>query len=283
MMNHCWNASLALVGALALSGSQAGQSQPGKTFDLQYRLTPGTTFSVTNTVEYASYRETDGRLEKRGSTSAGMALDYRVSSVGPDGALTLEVTYRDRYRAVENAQGIATSLDFRNLLGGRFTYRLGRRGEVGELRGFDKLNVRLGDGKDWSRDQLMAEIEHLLPRLPEHPVRVGDSWRTTIADGPDTDTVEYRLMGEARVDGHDCVRFIARYWNDTDRTDTSGGRSIALKGRSIGNDVYYFAYKEGMLVSRVSTGQSNMGATEAGQPPRRAHAEEMYETRVKLR
>ena len=111
----------------------------------------------------------------------------------------------------------------------------------------------------------------------------GDTWRTTIADGPDTDTIEYRLMGEARLNGVDCVRFVARYWTDTDRTATEAGRTFALKGRTIGNDIYYFAYKDGMLLSRVSTGQADMLVAEAGQPGRRTHREEMYETRVALR
>jgi hypothetical protein len=122
---------------------------------------------------------------------------------------------------------------------------------VGGFTGFKEMpGVQMPGGWVYTGAHLQEEIEHLFPTLPDRPVCLGDTW-TRKAFGVN---IEYRLMDEVKLYGYDCVRIFAKIWDaqsKTRRKDQSGNEITVERGQPY-SDIYYIAYKEGMMLYRFS-------------------------------
>lgn len=104
-------------------------------------------------------------------------------------------------------------------------------------------------------------IERLLPRLrpvlPGHPVRPGDTWRSTTEFSDDTGTFSLfatsRLRQLGVVDGHRSALVRTTYESPVDRAETFQNATARMRGVDIGAQEAWFAL-DGFLVR--ATGDS---------------------------
>lgn len=106
--------------------------------------------------------------------------------------------------------------------------------------------IQMPGGWNYTGNSLREEIEHLFLTLPDKPVSKGETW-TRKAFGVD---IAYTLIDEMNVFGHDCVRIFARIENENPMTKGKdrNGNEIMVETNEPYTDVYYFAYKEGMMM-----------------------------------
>jgi len=253
-----------------------------KTYDLKYRLKPGEEFSLLNMhISHQNQKTPSGMVRLR-SLTRDLELNYRVVSAD-DGVMTLEVEYRKKlYRDTDQAGKLAMT-DFAEILGKKARYAISPTGELSRFEGFKEMPpVRMPGGYPYTGVFLQEEIEHLFPTLPDQPIGKGGTW-TRKAFGVH---IEYTLIDEVKVFGHDCVRIFARIENEqpvTKRKDRNGNE-VTIETVEPYTDIYYFAYKEGKMLYRfsVASNAQSLMKNDKGELINHMISDVLYETFVSL-
>jgi hypothetical protein len=107
---------------------------------------------------------------------------------------------------------------------------------------------------------LAADFQAVFPDLAGHRIKKGESWTTT-----DTLSVEESggeviialkavntLTGYETVKGLECAKITAAVEGTITGTGEQNGAQLEFAGTFTGEEVWYFAYKEGMLVKSNS-------------------------------
>ena len=144
------------------------------------------------------------------------------------------------------------------MIGKSFDIDRSSTGELLGMSGTDELQYRVGP---FGLRSIETDFGDFFPALPDRPVKVGDTWNSTtvIADVRDA-TITYELTsvntfrGVETVDGVECAKITAAVSGEMTGEARDKGTDITFKGIYDGSDVWYFAYKEGRLVSRDSRG-----------------------------
>jgi len=187
--------------------------------------------------------------------SGGMELNYQVIDNTKNG-LILEVAYNGKKSEVYFKKKVRIN-DYSSLNGGKIRYTLSSKGTVSNFKNFEKLNRKLPDGREISIGNLQEELIHLFPFLPEKPVKIGDKWTASFGgeNGQERFSLDYFLLDELKVNGLDCVKIKANYTTENQYTvKTKKGKDAQLKEKDLGHDIYYFAYKKGVVIMRKSIG-----------------------------
>jgi hypothetical protein len=173
---------------------------------------------------------------------------------------------------------------FAGLPGKHVQFTLSRTGVVD---GFANVDIEKNDESEQLLSTLEEEIIHMLPMLPDQPVKIGDKWEGSFGGGEEgfgSFSLEYTLLDEVVYKGYDCVKIIAWYnTNDASSGTTSSGKKYQWEAQSTGQDLYYFAYKQGILLSRksIGSGTSKVYFVDDDVTQRRAD-DVLYETEITL-
>jgi hypothetical protein len=199
-----------------------------------------------------------------------------------DTSSTFEAEYIQKKYVDQGANSKTTITDFNEIIGKKVKYTLSKKGQLSNLVGFDAMPpVKMPSGGNYTGQHLQEEIEHLFLTLPNEPVSIGDSWKRE-AFGVE---IEYNLIDEVNFMGYDCVRIFANIIERTSQKikDNSGKVMISEVFEPY-SDIYYFAYKEGMMIYRfsVSSYANNVLMDLEKNVQRKIERDILYETMVTL-
>ena len=240
---------IAFISLWTLSLIARTEAQEGK-YDLKYNLRTGQEFSLLNMNIANNYIKSQDGFTKLSSRTRDLELNYKVISRN-DTSMTFEVEYKKKLYKSTDKDGKLVVTDFAAILGKKGRYTISSTGDLSHFEGFGEIpSVTMPEGWKYTGAALQEEIEHLFLTLPEKPIAKGEKWIRK-AFGVN---IEYQLMDEVKLYGYDCVRIFAKIDNEqtiSKRKDRNGN-DITIENTEPYSDIYYFAYKEGMMLSRFS-------------------------------
>jgi len=258
-VKHLW-VRLAFVGIVIIAVAvPTGRFEAAKKYTLAYQMDKGASFTLEVARKHRNQRNVMGNDMVTNSEDL-RAYRFKVKSSDKDG-MTLAIEYKERTHESDDPQ-VQTGPDFSELTGKTAGMFLSRLGEPAAFKGFDELPVipipEQQDRLDESR--YVSEVRDLFPYLPENPVSPGDSWSRTVeheeragdAALPVVIEYTYTLIEETKIDGHDCVKIESEYTVKISGAIDAGGLELELNLAGNGEEIIYFAWKKGMLLSADS-------------------------------
>ncbi len=111
---------------------------------------------------------------------------------------------------------------------------------------------------------ILLSTSILSQTLAEIPVKIGDTWTSTVpvtqisSNGETTMMFVhvYTLEGFEDVDGYECVKISIDTTGTHEGTTEQGGMELITEGIIEGTGTVYFAYKVGLLVKMLAEGVS---------------------------
>ncbi len=223
---------------------------------LKYQMPEGlvlryeTTSTMTQTLDIMGQTQ-----EVEGETTSSVTFTSKGQS-GINHKLYATLDKMDMYFAT--SQGEVTP-DTSEAVGKSFEVVLSPTGEELEFIGITDLTVDLGP--DGIQD-LAGEFQDSFPDLAENPVKIGDSWTSTVPVTQTSSNGEmtllfthvYTLEGFEEMDGYECVRLSIDTTGTQEGTSEQGGMELISEGIIEGTGTVYFAYKVGLLVKMMAEG-----------------------------
>ena len=224
-----------------------------------------------------------------------MASEYSISALKelPDGGRDLELEFLstkmeakmgdrvmmsfDSAQDTANDKGNPLAPTLRNMVGVRIHYLTDANGKVQSVTGFKEFMERMGGGQAqaamlngmFNEDTLKhyADLSH---GLPDHPVKVGDSWPFKIempmgAIGNLTMNLNYTYKGMEPHDDRNCARL--EYTGDISSKPGTNASPMAIqieKGKIAGT--MWFDPDLGMVVGTTGDQDMDMKITAQGKP-----------------
>jgi hypothetical protein len=126
-------------------------------------------------------------------------------------------------------------------------------GKVADMSGAAGLTYNIEGSGETNLSQTLGDY---FPRLPENPVKPGDTWNLTdsvmtISSVMTMKTVDMsvnKVEGFETVNGIECAKISRQHTGTMTMTVQSQGMDIFIKGPYTGTSEYLFAVKEGYLV-----------------------------------
>lgn len=249
--------SLFLATAVALSGGcggKGGVGGPGKGVDLAYKM------NMKETLQYRSVSESNQHMKVMGmemDVKSDKKIAFTVRPEGQEGANhRIRVTLDTLEVNIAGPQG-TVSADTKPVLGKTFDMMLSPLGKESNLSGAEELKYDRGMGEMTS---LAADFQSVFPDLAGHRVKVGDTWTTRDTLNVSEGEGEILLMSESvntlagyeTVSGMECARVTAAVTGTLTGEGEQDGAHLEFEGTFEGTDVWFFAYKEGLLVKVTS-------------------------------
>lgn len=238
---------------------------------------------------YELTNESDQHMEVMGqnneiSTTQTLAFSL-IPDAPKDGSQKLEITIEDMGMTIVSAQG-TISPPMGELVGRSFEMAVSNTGtEIGCEAAADLSYKILQEERD-----LTTEFCAFFPDLPEEPVRVGDTWKSTSnvepSSGGGGSSLEIDLVntltGFETVGGHECARIESEFTGLMAASGTQGPATFKVTGDMEGSSTWHFAYTEGFVVDDFTMGTGDgeivvTGAQEMTIPTKR---EFTFETRL---
>jgi hypothetical protein len=241
------------MSAMAEGPRAEKRPQPGgaeRKYDLRYALKKRQQFSLRNMYVGNTYVKRGDSRSKTGALTRDLQLVYTVVETGADG-ITFEVEYRGKVYRNTGSDGKVVVTDFAPIVGKKVRYTISPSGELGGFVGFEQMpGVPMPGGWTYDGPRYREELEHMLLVLPTAPVGKGDTW-TRSAFGV---RFEYLLVDEVKMFGRDCVRIFAKVEDEQTRSMAKdrNGNDVQVERSEPYSDIYYFDYKNGMMLSRFS-------------------------------
>ena len=251
-----WIGLLLLPGCATKTADIWGNPESG--LILSYRLPEGKVLTYESTSELVQMLDVMGQIQEvEGETNSTV----RYESKGKKGDnITVQATIETMNMHFASAQG-ELSPETTDVVGKSFDVIMSPSGEELELIGIEELKIDMG--ADGIRD-LSADFQDSFPDMAKNPVRIGDSWTTTLPITQISTTGEsklnfintYTLEGFETVDGYECAKI---------RTETKGtyeglteqeGMELLSEGKITSTGYLYFAYKEGYYVKITGEGSA---------------------------
>jgi len=267
-----WTFPLVLLVSLAigLSAGCAAKKQswgdPRTGLVLTYRMPEDQSLRYQSTIEQThSMRGMGGRSR---AFDASRTIELSVKSEGTDEEnqqLTITID-RLEFR-LETPRG-EMGREVSEIAGKSFEMVLSARGEELSLSGADTVVYDLGPvGRQNVEDMFVT----FFPDLAPGPVRVGETWTSTstttdkaYSSGAMVNLESVNtLEGLETIDGVECVKITSAIGGTMEGTSADPREIAAVAGAIEGAGVWYFAYKEGVLVKMTTsvrvTGEMTMG------------------------
>ena len=275
------SAAVIFVLCISLTFSLFAQNKYEKTYDLRYDIDNNRSFVLDNNFYYIQHEINNGPKNLYGISSGSMKMKYKAVKKNSD-SIMFEVEYADKSSEFLRQDSLRTN-DYKEVIGKKVRYSLSAKGVVS---GFTNMTIEMNDGNKRLLSHLEEEIIHMLPTLPKDPVTIGDTWGTSFGgdrDDFESFSLEYTLLDEVVYKGYDCLKIIARYKTHENSEFKQNGKNYTLESNSTGHDLYFFAYKEGMLISRKSIGNGTLTVhvAEDGYTQNRTN-HHLYETNIHL-
>ncbi|MBN2090541.1 hypothetical protein JW964_13085 [candidate division KSB1 bacterium] len=172
----------------------------------------------------------------------------------------LKVTVDSISMDINTAQGDLTP-DLSNVPGKSFQMALSVLGQESDFQGADAITYTLGQAGERN---IADTFQRIFSDFADKPLKVGDSWNTIDTLNINANENESQLIFNnvnklaalENINGMECVKLTA----DVDGTITGqgiqNGAEFTTKGTIKGTDIWYFAYKKGLLVKTISDATS---------------------------
>lgn len=246
-----------LSGCAVKTGNIWGSPETG--LILKYQLPEGLVLNYETWSTMTQTLDVMGQIQEiEGKTES--AVTY--TSKGQNGNnQTLLVTLNKMDMYFSTSQGDITP-DTKEAVGKSFTVVLSPTGRELEFTGLADLKIDMGP--DGVQD-LAGEFQDSFPDLAEVPVKIGDSWTSTVpvtqtsSNGETTlkFTHVYTLEGFEEMDGYECIKLAIATTGTYEGTANQGGMELLSDGTIEGTGTCYFAYKEGIYVKMMAEGVSD--------------------------
>lgn len=255
-----------VLAAYAAQQGNAGSSQDA-TVTLTYQFPEGKTLAYRTTNTSTQNIDVMGQAMTTQSLST---LEFSAKAKGSkEGQYTLGVTVDGFKASVQTPQG-DMSPDTSAIPGKSFDMILSSLGKEIDVKGASALQYGSASGEQ--RD-LSTGFQTFFPDLPDHPVKIGDTWPSEETVVQKTGGGEIRLVlkhvntldGFETVDGVECARIKATTQGTLAGSMEQGGMGLSLDGKIVGTGTWYFATKEGVLV-KSDTKASVEVSVSAGDP-----------------
>lgn len=233
-----------------------------KIYRLEYKMVEGTKFSITADHNYE--RETilpDGNLT--GNTIDDTFVgDFHVISSDADAGMVLSVEIIELHRESINPGGSFRE-DFAELTGSRVEFAISPRGEILHPEVFNALPQQELFLRVSAPDHYLHRIHSFLPILPAAPVKIGDTWTSTLeAVRPwgelgvkVTSKNSYQILEETRFNGVDCLKIAVAVKQASKAEGERWGRNVSAEYEGTGEEVFYFAPALGMVLGKEGSMQ----------------------------
>jgi hypothetical protein len=226
---------------------------------LEYKLPAGRAVTYEAKSQQAQVMEVMGQTM---DTTTISTSTYTFKSKGlKDKNLLMGVTIDDMSISVTGAQG-DMSPDLSSVKGKSFDMVLSPLGAEVDVSGAEAITYAIATE---SRD-LSSGFQTFFPDMPGKPVKVGDTWPSSVGTTEKTTSMSIRielqnvntLEGFETIDGMECARIAAQVTGTVSGSGNQMGQDLTFAGTVKGKDVYYFAVKEGLYVKAVSDSTAEM-------------------------
>jgi hypothetical protein len=221
---------------------------------LEYRMVPG------GTMKYEMAQEAEQKFEMMGQQVTMVfdkAYGFSLASRGlREGNHDLTITIESMDAGVSSPQGDFPA-NVEAAVGKSFDLTVSPLGKEQVLSGAD--SVRYSLGMAGTRD-VSSDFQGLFPDLAGRPVKVGDTWNTKDAIDVKDENADIRIAtvnvntfdGFETVNGMECARVAAEVTGTVTGEGSQMGSNLSFSGSVEGTEVWYFAYKEGLLIKSTS-------------------------------
>lgn len=150
--------------------------------------------------------------------------------------------------------------DMSGVEGKGFDMVLSPLGEEMDMSGAESLKYELEPGNVYN---VKSKFQLIFPDLAGRPLKLGDTWKSKGALDEKTSkgfmTITFdslnTLEGFETVDGLECVKITSESVGVLKgKSQPQPGVDLVSEGKINGTDIWYFAYKEGMLVKVITKG-----------------------------
>jgi len=223
---------------------------------LKYQMPEGQVLKYESVSTMTQTLDIMGQIQEvEGETTSSVTFTSRGQS-GSNHELTATLNKMDMYFAT--SQGEITP-DTNEAVGKSFEIILSPTGNELELIGITDLKIDMGP--DGIQD-LSGEFQDSFPDLAENPVKIGDTWTSTVpitqtsSNGVSTMTFTnvYTLEGFEEMDGHECVKLSIDTTGTLEGTTEQGGMELISEATIEGTGICHFAYKEGIFIKIIAEG-----------------------------
>jgi hypothetical protein len=249
---------------LVFSGCATLKSTGGKSVtELTYRMNPGQEFTMTTEATTVITSENNGETYTVDMNSMNETL-YRALAVNPDGTLTLEMEYKNMKQTAKTPMGDSET-DYSTWTGKKTRVNISPQGALSEYGGFGQLpEITTATGEKVNGDMVQKSISNQFFELPDHPVKIGDSWTaTTTNDIPygggtlkQEETTVFTVSEKVKKDGLDCLKISAEGTGKVSGEFEQQGMQIELTRDTKTTGTIWFAVEKGMYISMESTSAS---------------------------
>jgi hypothetical protein len=252
-------ASLLTLTGCACKTSSCAWGDADKGLILEYRMSEG---------DPMSYRFTSNTMQ---------TMEIQGQSIPIDTVETLEFTIEPKgMKGADNALGITidglavsastpqgdAEADTEDVVGKSFDMTVSKLGVEGGLPEPDDLMYTVGAEGPRS---VITGFGVIFPDLPDYPVVVGDTWPASlqVTDENDVSSVVITIDavntidGMETVNGLECVRIAATLTGTIEGGGAQQGVEWTMDSEMDGVGTWYFAYKEGILVSDWTEGTAD--------------------------
>ena len=252
-----WVSLTAVIAVLFLAGCAAKTAEVKAWGDVQTGLILTYRIPADAALTYESSSDSSEVSEVMGQTievTTESASNYSFRTLGQiDGNPQLEVTVNKLSMDINSPQGGITP-DMSGITGKTFKMTMSILGKELDTSEAAKLEYDLIGGQ---KRNLQSGFQTFFNDLPDRPVKVGDTWTgyDTIEESSETNslTIEsestYTLVGFETVDGFECAKIETKVTGSITGKGTQQGMDLTTTGDLAGTDTWYFAYKEGYLIS----------------------------------
>lgn len=228
-------------------------------FILNYRLNPNQEW------KYQMTSDQNMTMEQMGQTiniKTELMTNYTIKGAGLNQQKNLQATFTlDTMSIVMGSSFGQNKMDLSGIIGKSFRLAFTPKGkelEYTETEGFDIDFGMMGGGKQ----NISNNFRSIFPDLPQHPIKIGDSWITrdtlTIPQGGLQINVKNettnKLEGKEIVNGIECLKFTSKAKGTVDGSGERMGMNMTIEGDTEGTSTWYFAYKMGNFIQSESEG-----------------------------
>lgn len=239
-----------LIAVTGIAGAAADKAAPQGSVTLAYKLAPGATLAYKQSGSQTQDMDMVGQTMSTVSTSS---MDLTLKGKGPkDGNLLIGVTIDAMATNTQSPQGDMTP-DLSGIIGKSFDLVLSPLGKEVDVSGAAAFTVDMGQA---GRHDLTSNFQGFFPDLPDHAVKVGDTWPSedNIVQKSDVGDIHISFKNEntfdgfETIDGRECARVKAAIKGTVSGALNQGGVSVALDAKLEGTQTWHFAVKDGVFV-----------------------------------
>ncbi len=203
-------------------------------------------------------------------TSEGEQLLKMKPIIDKDNDLTYEVTVEAMSSDLNTPRGEMTAKT-EELIGKSFNLTISPLGNMIDYSGAEALTYDLGSGETKS---FSSEVQAFFPKLPDHPIKIGDSWEST--DKIIENTASGKLLMEftnmntfekiETFNGYECMKVNVVFVGTLKGEGEQDNMTLITSGDVEGSSTWYYAYMEGIFVGLATEGIGNTTTEIIGGP-----------------